>query len=80
MEVKRETFKDANNSLQNLILFDSIQDLCEKVDTFSSDHKIKHEKLDKGIRTSGRVNKTISAGSGLLGGFLAFFGSKFLGG
>ena len=80
MEVQRETFKEANNSTQNLILFDSIQDLCEKVDTFSSDHKLKHEKLDKGIKASGRINKALSAGSGLVGGFLAFFGSKFLGG
>ena len=80
MEVQRETFKEANNSTQNLILFDSIQGLCEKVDTFSQSHELKHEKLDNGIKTSGRINKALTVTSGLVGGFLAFFGSKFLGG
>jgi uncharacterized membrane protein YjjP (DUF1212 family) len=80
MEVQRETFKDANNSTQNLILFDSIQGLCEQVDKFSTEHEIKHAKLDKSVKTSGRVNKALTVTSGLVGGFLAFFGSKFLGG
>jgi len=80
MEVKRETFKDANNSTQNLILFDSINGLCEQVDKFSTEHELKHVKLDKDIKRSGKINKAITATSGLMGGFIAFFGSKFLGG
>ena len=79
MEVQRETFKGATNSTQNLLLYDSLQSLCDKVDSFSTEHKLKHEKLDKDIKRSGRINKAITATSGLLGGFLAFFGSKFLG-
>lgn len=80
MEVQRETFKDANNSTQNLILFDSIKGLCEQVDKFTTEHEIKHVKLDADIKRSGRINKAVTATSGLVGGFLAFFGSKFLGG
>jgi uncharacterized membrane protein YjjP (DUF1212 family) len=80
MEVQRETFKEANNSTQNLILFDSIQGLCEQVNKFSTEHEIRHTKLDKSVKTSGRVNKALTVTSGLVGGFLAFFGSKYLGG
>jgi len=80
MEVKRETFKEANNSTQNLILFDSIQGLCDKVDEFTTGHETRHDKLEKGVAASGKVNKAIAGGSGLLGGFIAFFSSKFLGG
>ena len=80
MNVERETFKGADNPTQNLILFDSIQNLCEKVDSFSSGCTGKHEKVDVAIARSGKVNKAVSAGSGLLGGFLAFFASKVFGG
>jgi hypothetical protein len=80
MDLKRKTFEGANNSTQNLLLFDSIQGLCEKVDKFTVAHELKHEKLDKGIRASGRINKALTVTSGLVGGFLAFFGSKYLGG
>ena len=80
MEVERETFKGADNSTQNLLLFDSIKSLCEKVDSFSAGCSAKHEKVDAAIVRSGRINKSVSAGSGLLGGFLAFFASKVFGG
>jgi hypothetical protein len=42
-------------------------------------HQEKHDKLDKHIRSSGKVNKTISAGSGLLGGFIAVVSAKLFG-
>ncbi len=79
MEISRETFKESGNSAQNLILFDSIKSLGEKLDAFDVGHKDKHDQLDKDIKRSGRINKGISAGSGLFGGFLAVVTSKIFG-
>lgn len=79
MEVSRETFRESDNSTQNLILFDSIKDI---VDTLKEKHVIhdeKHLKIDRDIRRSGRINLAANSGSGLLGGFLAVIASKFFG-
>ena len=79
MEISRDTFKDSDNSTQNLILFDSIKDMCDKIDAFNSGCNSKHDQLDGAIKRSGKVNKGISAGSGLFGGFLAVILSKLTG-
>lgn len=80
MEISRETFKSADNSAQNLILFDSIQGIGEKFDKFGSECENKHIKLDEKILKSGKINKGLTASSGILGGFLAFFTTKLFGG
>jgi len=79
MDVSRETFKQSDNGTQNLILFDSIQSIGEKLDGFNSQCENKHVKIEADIKRSGKVNKGISAGSGLFGGFLAVVMSKFFG-
>ena len=79
MEISRETFKVSDNSTQNLILFDSIKNLDEKLDVFNVGCDSKHDQLDGAIKRSGKVNKGISAGSGLFGGFLAVILSKLTG-
>jgi len=79
MEISRDTFKDSDNSTQNLILYDSIQDLCEKIDKKNICHDDEHLKLKRSISRSGKVNGTLSAGSGLFGGFLAVITSKIFG-
>ena len=80
MDVTRETFKGSDDATQNLILFDSIQDLGGKLDAFTAGCSKKHAKIDKDIKRSGNINKGISAGSGLFGGFLAVLMSKLFGG
>jgi hypothetical protein len=79
MEISRETFKGSDNSTQNLTLFDSINALNHDMADRDARHQEKHDKLDKHIRSSGKVNKTISAGSGLLGGFIAVVSAKLFG-
>lgn len=79
MEVNRETFKGANNSTQNLILFDSILAVSEKLDGFNSECENKHTLIDTKLARSGKINKGITAATGLLGGFIAFFTSKIIG-
>jgi hypothetical protein len=79
METSRNTFEKADNSTQNLILFDSIVAVGDKLDSFNSNCENKHVKIDGAIKSSGRVNKAISSGSGLLGGFLAVAMSKIFG-
>jgi hypothetical protein len=79
MEIKRDTFKGSDNATQNLILYDSITAVGEKLDLFNSNCKIKHVKIDGDIRRSGRINKALSSGSGLMGGFLAVAMSKIFG-
>jgi hypothetical protein len=79
MEVTRDTFKGSDNGTQNLILFDSMMSLGEKLDSFNSSCENKHLKIETDIRRSGRINKATSAGSGFFGGFMAIIGSKFFG-
>lgn len=79
MEVSRDTFKESDNATQNLILFDSISSVSLKLDAFNAGCDSKHTKIEADIKRSGRVNKGFSAGSGLIGGFLAVILSKFTG-
>lgn len=79
MEVSRETFKKADNSTQNLILFDSINDIVDSLKEKHAIHDDMHFKLNGAIRKSGKINRATSAGSGLLGGFLAVIASKIFG-
>ena len=79
MEVSRETFKGSDGSTQNLILFDSIKDIGDTLTLRHAEHDDKHVNLDEAILRSGRVNRRISAGSGLFGGFLAALASRFFG-
>ena len=79
MEASRETFKGADPDTQNLILFDSIKGLGDKICERHAQHDEKHDKLDKDIVKSGKVNRRTSAASGLVGGFLAVVVSKVFG-
>ena len=79
MDVSRETFEQSDNSTQNLLLFDSLRNIDQKLDAFNAGCTSKHEKLDKDIVRSGRINKAISSGSGLLGGAFAVIASKVFG-
>lgn len=79
METSRNTFEKADNSTQNLILFDSIVAVGDKLDSFNSNCENKHVKIDGDIKRSGRVSKALSSGSGLIGGFLAVAMSKVFG-
>jgi len=79
MEVSRETFKGSDESTQNLILFDSIKDISDTLAQRHAEHDEKHVKLDECILKSGKVNRRISAGSGLFGGFLAALASRYFG-
>ena len=77
MEVTRDTFREASPEAQNLILFDSIQNVSSKLDKFHGSCTNKHEDIDRRILRSGRANKAISGASGLFGGFLAVIFQKF---
>ena len=79
MDVSRETFKGSDESTQNLILFDSIKDVSDILAQRHTEHDEVHAKLDCGILKSGKVNRRISAGSGLFGGFLAALASRYFG-
>jgi hypothetical protein len=79
MEVTRDTFKGSDNCTQNLILYDSINAIGIKLDSFNTSCENKHLLIETDIRRSGRINKATSAGSGFLSGFLTVLGSKFLG-
>lgn len=79
MEISRETFKGSDGSTQNLILFDSIKGISDTLALRHAEHDEKHDKLDESISKSGKVNRRISAGSGLFGGFLAALASKYFG-
>ena len=79
MEVSRETFRESDNSTQNLILFDSIQDIVGSLKEKHAIHDEAHSKLNSAVKRSGRINRATSAGSGLFGGFLAVIASKFFG-
>ena len=79
MEVTRETFKGSRASTQNLILFDSINALHDKLDIFNDSCALNHKDIDDRIKKSGRTNKFISGGSGLFGGWLAVITSKLFG-
>jgi len=79
METSRETFEGADSSTQNLILFDSIKSLDDKICKRHAQHDQKHDELDKHVVKSGRINRATSAGSGLVGGFLAVVMSKIFG-
>jgi len=76
MEISRETFKESSVGAQNLILFDSINAIGQKLDAFNAGCDQKHDKIEGDIKRSGRINKGISAGTGLLGGFIAVLMSK----
>lgn len=79
METSRKTFEGADKSTRDLILFDSIKGLEDKIVQRHTAHDIHHEKLNKDISKSGKVNRATSAGSGLVGGFLAVVMSKVFG-
>ena len=79
MDVTKETFKASDDSTQHLILFDSIMSISNKLDTFNSNCGLRHKLIDEDIKKSGRINKGISALTGLVGGFTAFATSKFMG-
>jgi hypothetical protein len=79
MEISRDTFKGSDNATQNLILFDSILAIGDKLDSFNSNCENKHVKIDGDIKRSGRINKAMSSASGLIGGFLAVAMSKIFG-
>lgn len=79
MEIVRDTFKASDRDTQNLILFDSITAVGDKVDSLCSSCEVRHLKIDDDIRRSGRINKAVSSGSGLFGGFIAVVMSKVFG-
>jgi hypothetical protein len=79
MEITRDTFKTSDRDTQNLILYDSITAVGDKVDSLCSSCDQRHRRIDDDIRRSGRINKAISSGSGLIGGVIAFVTSKVFG-
>jgi hypothetical protein len=79
MEISRDTFEGSDNSTQNLILFDSIKSLDKCLKERDVSHRSEHDKQDQAIKASGKVNRRISAGSGLFGGFIAVVMSKIFG-
>ena len=79
MEISRETFKTSDQSTQNLILFESIMGLNKKICERHAQHDEKHDCLDKDIAKGKKINRRVTASSGLLGGFLAVVVSKIAG-
>jgi len=77
VDVSRETFKCSDGSTQNLILFDSILEVGNKLDAFHVTCESRHDCLDKKVATSGKINKAMAAGSGFLGGFIAVITGQF---
>jgi len=79
MEISRETFKTSDRETQNLILFESIKGLDDKICKRHAQHDKAHEALDEGIAKGKKINRRVTASSGLLGGFLAVIISKLTG-
>lgn len=79
MDISRETFKGSDRETQNLILFDTILGVYEKIDELNAGCEKKHTAIDIKIKKSGRINKVISGGGGLFGGFIATISSKMFG-
>jgi hypothetical protein len=79
MEISRETFKTSDRETQNLILFESIKGLDKKICERHAQHDEAHDVLNKDIAKGKKINRRVTASSGILGGFLAVILSKLTG-
>ena len=78
MDISRETFKISDGNARELILFDSIESLREEVLAYIEANEACHKDIRGEVRKVSRYNKYLSGGGGIIGGFLAALGFKFL--